>query len=549
MDVKKVFTKGRLTDILILLTFSFYAIILLYPLPLDPTGLLGYTGLNLASQQSDAPRVIFMVDWYRENLQNGGDLLHNTKNYFPAGVHPGQDVFHPSHSLIAGLMSLFVPVVVAHNMLVFLALFTAGLNAYVLSKFLIKDKLSCLLCGFIYMSFPFTLYQAIIGHPNIMQMQWVPMVLLFTHRLLFKLRWCDLVLLAVFLNIQLLSSTQITVYLGLIIPLYVISLCINKVVRENLFSRKFYLMFAACIILFLTLSSPYIVGFLRTPTIFTRPLDINQLDVFVINELRELVDPSSYIALGFIPIILFLISLLSDVKNKSLKLMGPFYIMALSAFVLSLKPVFGFSSYAILYYFYPPIMLYREPQRIFVFALLSTAVASGHIFRRITFPLQTSKRIIILVALVFAVLITMVWQSPILVDHKVVHLENRPEIELFRFIGNLTEDFSVAEYPNNFCRICAYHTIFHNHSLIGGGSSFIPLEYTGFLEKCGGQSILNTSSTDCQENIRSYNLRYVVYDKDRFEDWQSMEPQINNLPHMEKIMEAGDSILYEISIS
>ena len=84
-----------------------------------------------------------------------------------------------------------------------------------------------------FMSYPYILYEVLLGHPNLMQVQWIPLLLLFFVKFLRELRWGDVLIVAVLLYLQLLSSTQYTVFLTIMLPLALMGYSLDERTRKK----------------------------------------------------------------------------------------------------------------------------------------------------------------------------------------------------------------------------------------------------------------------------------------------------------------------------
>ncbi|MFH1722247.1 MAG: glycosyltransferase family 39 protein [Candidatus Altiarchaeota archaeon] len=511
----------KTTNLLTLAIFLFLTLILTYPLVLHPTGLLEIKKEGFPTlEESDVLQNIFKIGWHKKAISEGTSLLFTNRNYYPEGLTPAQDNFNPSYSLVGAMLSFFMPFYVAHNLLVAASIFLGGLGVYLLARETLKSESASLFSGTLYMCFPFAFYEASMGHSNIMQLQWIPLILLFTIRTLNNPDWRNTFFLGLFANLQFFSSTQITVYLVIMLGVFVLGQCVHKRVRQTINQKGVYCLFLRFSLVFLVLGSPYLYGFFSTSAVNTRPLVINRLDIFILNGFSELVDSDSQLFVGWVSVLLFCAALAYDIKRKN-KFMIPYYILILAALLFALGPFAPYAPYTILYYFYIPVRIYRVPMRIMPFALVGFAVVGGYCLTRIQKHVKFPHRIITWAAIVLAFM-SLVPFSPAFNSRNIVYPQNAPELTIYNRLSDSKEEFAVAEYPLYFCCKCAYHSLFHQKNLVGGCAAYPPQEYLDFEETCGKQ-MLDIANPICQKKIKDYGLRYVFFDSERYENWEEIQ--------------------------
>jgi len=122
------------------------------------------------------------------------------------------------------------------------------------TKELIKNKWAALFSGFLYMSSSYLFSEYFLGHSNLWQLQWIPIIFLFLERILSgKRSFKEYVCLGLFLGIQTISASYYIIYLTFIIPIYIIFR--NHGVLVN---KKFWVGMFLVLIIVLVVSSPFL---------------------------------------------------------------------------------------------------------------------------------------------------------------------------------------------------------------------------------------------------------------------------------------------------
>lgn len=138
-------------------------------------------------------------------------LIADPSSLFEGNIlYPHRHVLAYSEHML-GLLPLAAPLnwlghnpILTYNLLFLLSYAGSGLAAYALARELTGDRRAALVAGF---GFGFVPYRAAhFGHLEILALFWMPLALLFLHRLLIRRRGVDAALFALFFNLQALVS-------------------------------------------------------------------------------------------------------------------------------------------------------------------------------------------------------------------------------------------------------------------------------------------------------------------------------------------------------
>lgn len=532
----------------IVIFYVLLACALTYPLVLEPRGLLEIRHESVPPiGESDVLQALYKIAWHHDALTSGGDLLATSTTYYPQGLTPAQDNFMPTYSLTGALIHYWAPLTVTHTLLILAALTLSGITCYLLAREFAGEGLHNLFAGLVYMSLPYLTYQAVMGHANIMQLQWIPLILLYTRRLLTDPTGKNGILVGVTLALQFLSSTQVTVYLTIMIIVYVIGLSSLTNMRKSLKEYCSHRLIMPVLATFFLFGLPYLWGILQHDELFTRTLDTNRLPIFTLELPEELVLPQSMLAVGAIPLLLAVAAAVTDIRRKTPERLA-LYLLAIAGLLLAIGPVTPWAPYTVLYRLYLPLQLYRVPMRILPFAYAAIAVLAAWTLAQATQRQDCRKKAAVVGAVCLLHLLTFVYAAPYLSSHAIAHPPTIDDTPLLAVIADDPRRVSVAEYPITFCCACSYRTLLYGKPLVGGCAAYPPQEYLEFTDVCG-LSLVNLSSPACRQKVVDYNLTYLLVHHDHYEDWPALRGELDAHEELALLERTDDVSLYRIDLA
>lgn len=298
----------------------------------------------------------------------------------------------PSYVLSGAVVTMILPLstVVFHNLFFVGSMFLAGLFMYFLVREVVGNPEVALLSGILYMSSFYLFYTYTFGHTNQWQIQWIPLVLFGVERVASDFEGRNVVLLALALSLQVLSSEQYTVYLSFFLPLYVSLryLCGASKFR----SRAFWKGITAASVLSVLAVWPYVAGTLLMTGngVETRTLQTNMYHWYVIERTNVV---GVMFAADALPQVLFRLLLLAvgagavftTSRHYQLRLL-PFAVLFVVGLSFAWGPFSPWAPYTILYEFWPFVEYFRVPYRTLPFALLGSSTLSAAALLHVSKP-------------------------------------------------------------------------------------------------------------------------------------------------------------------
>jgi hypothetical protein len=405
-------------NVFIISAYILFTLILSHPLIFHLNGFL------LSENYSDISHSDTMI--HLGYIRKAGYLSKNLQD--PIIIDPS-DV--PQTYIFPGLFAteiFHIDEVVYHNLFFLYCIFISGYFMYLLMFELSGDKISSFFSGFLYMSPNFLFYEYMWGHTNIMQIQWIPLILLFLERTLKYKKIRDSICLGFSLSLQIVSSSQYTVYLTFILPLYLF-LRIYFSDKNLFFDRNFWdkIVFSKILIsleIAFLLSSYFLV---KRLTIFAtvRSIQDNLTKSWRMTSINQLFHVNTHISLGIIQMALVLIGLAIIYRKRDNSLFRrfiPLPVLMLFLILAMYGPTHPLSPYSLLLNYWPFVNRFRVPRRIFPFILICSSILSslGLIHLKEIESLK-KYRIHILVLLITLIITIQILQSPWLSNHQIYY--------------------------------------------------------------------------------------------------------------------------------
>ncbi|MBU1201541.1 MAG: glycosyltransferase family 39 protein [Nanoarchaeota archaeon] len=343
-----------------------------------------------------------------------------TGDFYPLFAYTERGEISKSYLVFStlGILVFGINEVVAHNLFFLFSLFLSGLFMFFFTKELIKNKWAALFSGFLYMSSSYLFSEYFLGHSNLWQLQWIPIIFLFLERILSgKRSFKEYVCLGLFLGIQTISASYYIIYLTFIIPIYIIFR--NHGVLVN---KKFWVGMFLVLIIVLVVSSPFL--FFRLERINhssnIRSLEQNLTPNRILISFSDLISSKRSFSLSVVSLILSVLSmafLFNKRSHQDLRKYLPFIFFLFFIPLCMLGPFSKFAPYYWLYTFWPLMDFLRVPKRLFPFFLLSVSILASYTF----FRLINNKKILFIFGLflflIIIIFLTYIVPSPALMNY------------------------------------------------------------------------------------------------------------------------------------
>lgn len=263
--------------------------------------------------------------------------------------------------------------IVIVNLFFLLVIAFSGYGSFLITNYFIRDKLISILAGILYITSNNIFHHYYWGHLNLIQMQYIPIIILLFLKLSQESR-LNLRLTAItgfFYSLQLFSSTQYAIYLTVILLFCFLPLILFKNFKNI---KILFINFIFTSLTFLIISGYYIYKRLNYQGTIIRSLEENLTPGFRLNSLLNLVDPNHKAFVGVITIFYFLISviyLFLKIERNNKIWFWSLILMFIFSLLFMFGPITNLSPYYILYRYFPLINKFRVPLRFFPFLLLS----------------------------------------------------------------------------------------------------------------------------------------------------------------------------------
>ena len=517
----------------VILLFFLISITLTYPLIMKM-----YDIPNVKNGwDTDAPKYIFYIYYFKQSILQKRFPIPITKHFYPDGIKPGYDGFPIPYCVFGALIALLTNMneIMIHNLLCIISLTFSGFSIYILINEFLRNRIASIIGGIVYMSSPYVLGEIVIGHTNLMLLMWIPLVLLFFHKIIEspnRLRYS--ILFGLFLGLQIISSEQYFVYLSIILSIY----SFFKFRRILKLKKQFIKSVAISIITFLLVSGWYISYFVKEDKV-KRTFWENRRKAFTINSLQDLQYIQKYPVLFFSFVGMILILCL---KKREFY---PFIFIGIFTSLCSLGPFNQYAPYSILFKYWPFINAFRVPLRIVVFVLLSISIFSSYLSLLILKEIKSIQRCVFLITVL---LFLSIYNRPSAFN-KIDYFSQKEDNRLYREISLKNSNFSIIEYPNTYSCIYSYNVILHEKNLIGGCSSITPKNWNKFVGICH-EDILNIEDENCKSLMKKYNVKYVFFHSEKYHhyNWTKLEKKFNSSKELRFVDKEGYTYLYEILI-
>ena len=305
------------------------------------------------------------------------DSIHHMRALWLAGKPILSGVvthtFSPSlsYTFLGVALTFFMPTIVAHNVMMLVAIFLAGFFMFKLAKRFSSDSLACLYAAINFASCRYILIHLLQGHPNQVQIFWLPLIFLILEITLQEgPRLREAFWLGLSFGLLLLSNDHFSVYMILILPFYTLL----RLPRN--FKIKQYLPYLLTFLLVLGVVAGYVSYFRLKAEGYHYSLADN---MYFSMHLGDILAYNKESNLGIFPLTLSLLGLLFALMKRE-KPMLVLAALAFTATLLALGPFHPWAPYRALFDFVPLFDRMRTPIRMVVFLLLAASCMSAYGF-------------------------------------------------------------------------------------------------------------------------------------------------------------------------
>lgn len=504
-------------------------------------------------------------------------------------LYPAKNTLAFSEHLM-GLLPIFAPTYVltgnsifAYNLVFFLSFFLSGISMFFLIQYWTQEFWASLISGFLFAFAPIRFGQ--LGHLQLLNFYWVPLVFLFLEKFLRSRQWRDMLWFAIFYWFQVLCSVYLGWLTTIAVALYALSHAFS-IDKRNLLSRSMvprYVTFAALsLLILLPLHLPYYEakqqwGFSRSLeecVSYSADLFLSYLSVPpLLNDLSSLlrVPISSYgpqekhLFPGFVIMILLTFAGLSrdrfsfsdsDNMNQMKRL---FLLVLISSFILSLGPFLVILDrnthfplpYLLLYHGVPGFKAMRVPARFGVMVVLAASVLAslgflractylnaGPGFRRLKLPVCQA-----VLGLFCLGLLTMeLGFTPL----PLVRIQTGHEVpEVYRWLAAKQLNGPIVELPFGFWEDYryTYFSTYHWLPIVNGSTGFSPPTYSQITSKMKALPSRKTVEFLGAIGVKGLIVHTGLLPPNEALQWRRLDLAKAGL---EKVAEFGSDVVYKI---
>jgi hypothetical protein len=307
---------------------------------------------------------------------------------------------------LLGMFFLNSEFIVFHNLFFFMSIFFSGICMYLFCYSLFKDKYAAFFSGALYISTAYIISEYLFVHSNLIQIFWIPLILFFIERLFCSNKRRDIILLGLALFFQNISCSQYTLYLSLILPIYLLLRFPAKKIKSKLKSLAIALIIASI------LSLPYLfarMSGLNDKIYGIRSITENLTPGWSIN-LWDIFNPlgGSYLTLIFIS--LFIIGTFLVFHEKKLYKLISFPVLSLFIILMMHGPR-TYYPYYWFYRFWPFVNRYRVASRFFPIMMVFASVTASLFLIWLAKTKLKKHRAIIMFLLIILNLMMLFWAS------------------------------------------------------------------------------------------------------------------------------------------
>ena len=483
------------------------------------------------------------------------ELFTNPLNLFNATIfYPFTNSLAYSDIFLTGSLLTALPVffvgqpIAANNITIISSLTLLGFSIYLLSYYLTKDFLASLLAGVILIFCPAILNFTV--HIQLLEIYWVPLAILSFLHFLETNKKKYLLLTLLFFLLQTYNSflPGYFILFSLSIILLVKWIENKKIIKQILIPQNLFLLFGTLLLLL-----PIMIPYFQVSHEFHYVRDIRDTIHFALQP-EDLLYPSSATRLqqilrelpfnqhsqndeytagyvGFIFSILIITSFAFVIKNwkKNTYAIKSFFIIAITAIILSLGPLLHLGRHTIhspfpvplpylaFYYLFPGFKGFRDSGRWEILFILTMAIVSAIVLQKLLTRVSCQKKILIYALLLISILAE--YNFP-------MHFKQMPQTQSFpkvyTWLSTTPMNTRIVEMPiynwNMFPyasqeQIRDYYNTVYFRKTMNGASGFSPppwqITVTGLLKTFPDKKSINS--------LKRIGINYIVVHKKEYD--------------------------------
>ena len=371
----------------------------------------------------------------------------------------------------------------------------------------------------------FVRWKFFLGHVNLFELFWVPLVFLGLELLFDRVCWRRVLFLGVVLGFQFLSSLEVFLYLVVVfVPLYLFLRRGEWLGGWRVFLRGFVGVFLVCVVL----TSFYWVNFFPLDRGGTRSLE----------EVREYsllgMRPNfTFYMIGYFSLFLFGLGLLWGFFGD-LEFFWVFFVGFLVSFVLALGPFVGWAPFSLLFRFVPFFSRFRTPYRFLIFSIFFMVGVIG------SFASRLSRNKVF--AIIFAFMVFLSFYVP---SWEFVNVREIRGNDVFGFVSGVSV-VSVVDFPVEYDCGYAFYSVLYGSSVVGGCTAFPPGSYERFVDVCGDRFL--ELGGGCWEVLEEFDVGFVVFHSGRYDGGFDVGwvEELGSVEGVDFVLEDGGKYLFSV---
>jgi hypothetical protein len=275
----------------------------------------------------------------------------------------------PSYAFFVGRLGESIGVVAAHNCFMLLAIALSTFFTFILAYRFTRDGVASGFGAVMFGSANYLIHHVLHGHGNQVVLFLVPAILYCFELLIERITLWRIAFLGTILGLCVLSASQLTVYLSLVLPLY-LAIRLGGRIKDP----KFWGALVAAGAFGLIVGGYYIALRSQLPhATYERDLNL----YYSIHSLGDLVDANSETSLGLIPALLCALGIGLAIKERN-RAMVALSVVLIVTVLLSIGPVANWAPYEWFYSLWPFAKRIRTPLRFIICSLTACAILNAY---------------------------------------------------------------------------------------------------------------------------------------------------------------------------
>lgn len=226
------FLQRHRLNITVIFLYLLFTLIFTFPLFLHIS-----TSTPFADGSGDQFQSMWTLWWFKTALLKlQTNFLYTNFMYYPHGTSL---VYHVS--VFLGLLALPFQylfdtpsnLIVSHNVILIFTFVFSAFGGYLLTKYLIKDRVTAFICGLLFAFCPYRLWH--LNHLNLLSTEWIPFYILFLIKSVDDKSFKNFLWAGIFFVLTFLSSLTYALFLALFTSFYLLYLLVKS--RDQLFDK------------------------------------------------------------------------------------------------------------------------------------------------------------------------------------------------------------------------------------------------------------------------------------------------------------------------